>query len=196
MSFAFAAVRGLLLVAIVGIAFVGTRPAWAISDFSQNLIHVTDLGGGNFSFVQDGFSQGAVVTGTFSGTDANADTFLSSFDGEVTAFSMAFSGNGIVPAFTLGMDGVLFFGLLYELDGGPLGDGLGGGLEGVASVDVVFSYQAGPGPFALCGVGVDCGVVDVDPVPAPGALLLSAVTALGLLVRRVLQPRLPRQRAT
>jgi hypothetical protein len=110
-----------------------------------------------YSFTQSGFSEGAIVTVTFSGSDLNADTQITSFDGEVTAFSMSFSGNSVVPAFSLGLADL--FGLVYDDDGGPLGDGLTLGVEGIGASGVTFSYDAGPGPFDQCGIGVDCAVV-------------------------------------
>lgn len=111
----------------------------------------------SFEFTQSGFSEGAVVTLSFSGTDNNADTQITSFDGEITAFSMSFSGNSIVPAFTLGLADLQ--GLVYDNNGGPLGDGLLLGIEGVAADDTNFNYTAGPGPFDECGIGIDCAVV-------------------------------------
>ena len=110
-----------------------------------------------FSFTQAGFSEGATVSMTFTGTDNDIDGQISSFNGEVTAFSMSFSGNTVVPAFSLSFPDL--FGLVYDLDGGPLGDGQILGIEGVGASGPQFSYAAGPGPVGLCGVGVICAIV-------------------------------------
>ena len=110
-----------------------------------------------YTFTQDGYAEGAFVTLSFTGSDLNADTQITSFDGEITDFSMSFSGNSIVPAFSLGFADL--FGLVYDDDGGPLGDGLLLGIEGVGANGAPFSYTAGPGPFAECGIGVDCAEV-------------------------------------
>ena len=110
-----------------------------------------------YDFQQSGFAEGATVTGFFVGEDLNDDGQLTSFDGEVIDFSMTFSGNSIVPAFTLGMDNLN--GLVYDLDGGPLGDGLELAIEGILALDDVFSYSVGPGPFALCDGQQDCAAV-------------------------------------
>jgi hypothetical protein len=147
----------------------------------------------DFTFEQAGFSEGAVVTGTFSGEDLDSNGQLSSFDGEISGFSMSFSGNSIVSAFSLGFPD--FFGLVYDLDGGPLGDGLLLDVEGVAAGGAPEAYAAGPGafgPFNQCGIGIDCAyvsdgsasdfsqeLVDVQLVPEPTTALL---TCLGLVV--------------
>jgi hypothetical protein len=99
---------------------------------------------------------------------------------------MEFSGNSLVAAFALGM--VDLFGLVYDLDGGPLGDGLLLDVEGVRAFDLAFSYEAGPGPVAECGIGIDCGVVQGPNFAASWSQELVAVTqkvpepaSLGLL---------------
>ncbi len=84
-----------------------------------------------FEFTQTGFSEGAVVTGSFEGEDINNDGQLSQqTDNEITLFHMAFSGNSSVPAFTtkfikndkdFGEFRGFAPGLIYRLDGGPLG---------------------------------------------------------------------------
>ena len=111
----------------------------------------------SFNFRQSGFAEGATVSGTFTGEDLDGNGQLSSFDGEITDFQMSFSGNSVVAAFSLGF--AELFGLVYDLDGGPLGDGQTLAVEGVGAAGMTFSYQAGPGPVAECGVGVDCALV-------------------------------------
>ena len=161
-----------------------------------------------FNFVQGGYAEGAEVTGMFSGEDLNDDDILSSFDGEILSAMMSFSGNSIIPAFSLDFDvNARLFGLIYFLDGGPLGDDLAPPVEGIALVSEFFIYLAGPGPFEQeCGVGIECAVVssffDGDDfsnqlltvtakVPAPGALALLGLglTALGAARRRAWQRR-------
>ena len=140
-------------------------------------------------FSQDGFDEGAVVTGIFVGEDLNGDGQLSSFNSEITDFSMQFSGNSLVPAFSLDFDSL--FGLVYDLDGGPLGDGFSLDVEGIGAESVMYSYNAGPGPLDQCGVGIACAEVtdltnggvsssselilvssSVSPVPIPAAVWL------------------------
>jgi len=113
-----------------------------------------------FSFSQSGFSEGAIVTMSFTGTDDDSDGQIASFTGEVTDFTMSFSGNSIVPAFSLSFPEL--FGLVYDLDGGPLGDGQILGIEGVGATGAQFEYVAGPGPVGLCGIGQICAIVS-DP---------------------------------
>ena len=150
-----------------------------------------------FTFSQDGFAEGATVAGSFSGEDLNSDGQLASFGGEISDFQMSFSGNSVVPAFSLGFADLT--GLVYDLNGGPLGDGQVLGIEGIAANDATFSYEAGPGPVDQCGQGVDCASVSdgtntdnsqeliqvggaaATPVPSIGLYGL-IVMALGLLM--------------
>lgn len=55
----------------------------------------------NFSFYQGGFQEGAFVKGEFQGNDINQDGVLSYSSGEVSYFTMGFSGNFLMPAFGL-----------------------------------------------------------------------------------------------
>ncbi len=116
-----------------------------------------------YGFVQRGFPNGGVAQGNFTAADLDADGQINSFMNEVTAFDMEFTGNGEVSAFTLGFDA--FYGLVYDLDGGQLGDGDGQDdrtAEGIGVDDGVFSYNAGPGPTDTCGTGRECGLVAMD----------------------------------
>jgi hypothetical protein len=130
---------------IFGILFIGP--------LSANADPIT------FSFHQGGFDEGAVVTGSFVGQDLNNNEQLSSFDGEIFDFMMSFSGNSFVSAFSLGFGSLLDFGLVYDLDGGPLGDGIGLGVEGILAIGDLFGYVAGPGPADICGIGFLCAAV-------------------------------------
>lgn len=61
----------------------------------------------SFNFSQGGFSEGATVSGSFSGSDSDLDGYLTYdlFGGlaEVTDFSLSFSGNSLVGAFSMGL---------------------------------------------------------------------------------------------
>ena len=94
-------VRSLLASAVV---LGAPTVAMAADDFSAELAIVTDQGGGDFTFVQAGFSDGAEVTGSFSGVDLDGNGQLSTFESELTAFEMSFSGNRLVDGFSLGLD--------------------------------------------------------------------------------------------
>jgi hypothetical protein len=167
---------------LVALVFAGSpQSAFAIPDFSQELIAITPVTATDFTFVQDGFTDGASVTGSFSGTDTDGNGQLSWFAGEVTAFAMTFSGNALVPSFSLGFANL--FGLVYDLNGGPLGDGLDIDIEGVGAEDAIAHYLAGPGPFEVCGIGENCAIVEA--VPEPGIALLGIIAAVGLVRRRI-----------
>lgn len=114
----------------------------------------------SFTLYQQGYDEGAFVTISFTGDDLDNDGQLAapSFGADViSAFTMTFSGNSQVPSFSLGLPDL--FGLVYDLDGGPLGDGQLLAVEGVGANDGTFVYEAGPGPEAVCGIGNDCAFV-------------------------------------
>lgn len=109
-------------------------------------------------------------------TDGNGQ--ISSFRGEVTGFGLSRSGNSLVPAFT--PDFLTLFGLVYDLDGGLLGDGLTMDVEGMGAQNQSFFFFAGPGPIVECGDAGRCGIVGTSDVPTPAALALFGLGILGL----------------
>lgn len=152
-----------------------------------------------YSFTQGGFDDGATVTGTFTGGDFNSNGYLESFDGEVTGFSMHFSGNSLVAAFSL--DFADLGGLIYDLNGGPLlGDETSGGMEGIGGTGPEYQpYAVGPGPFRLCDGTHACGFVSnaddtarsftseavvvtspLQSVPGPSGLGMMALGLIGI----------------
>jgi hypothetical protein len=166
--------RSLLAAAVLG----APSAALAVTfDFSAELATVTDLGGGEFTFTQAGFSDGAEVTGAFSGTDVDGNGQLSWFAGEVTAFVMSFSGNSLVDAFSLDFSNL--FGLVFDLDG-DIGDGLDLDIEGIGAASGTHFYAVGPGPFAFCDGIEDCGVVAQVPEPASLGLFGLGLLFVGL----------------
>lgn len=141
-------------------------------DYSSSPVTVIQQTDVLFAFAQEGFSEDAVVIGSFFGIDLDMNGQLSSGNGEIWAFAMMFSGHSHMPPFTLGLDGYLNF--VYDVDGGPLGDGD----EIIVALKDNAGYIVGPG----CGIGVDCAVVFV---PEPGIGLLCATALAGLIYRRL-----------
>jgi hypothetical protein len=168
----------LLVGGTIAMLLGAAAPAVAAQSSTFAFLNVTADGIGRWLFQQGGFEEGAEATGFFEGTDLNGNGQLSTFDGEVTGFGMSWSGNSLVPAFSL--DFLTLFGLVYDLDGGPLGDGLTMDIEGVGASDLRFFYVAGPGPIFECGDAGRCGIVGTIDVPAPAALALFGLGLVGL----------------
>ncbi len=159
----------------------------------------------SYNFFQGGFDEGASVTGMFTGEDLDGNGKLSSYRGELTDFKMRFSGNNLVPAFSLGFADLV--GIIYGLDSGSLGDDASGneGIEahlggGGSNVGVFHYAVAGPlnpqiGPVVECGTSIDCALVSdghdkvsysqqlvlVSPIPLPATVWLFCSGLIGLI---------------
>jgi hypothetical protein len=170
---------GLIAASAAAMALCCAAPAFAGTDTTTQLVQVTESSPGVFDFTEGGFAGGATISGFFKGTDTDSDGQLNSFLGEVTDFHMSFSGNSKVGAFSLGLGSL--FGLVYDLDGGPLGDGLDLAIEGVGASSFKDTYLAGPGPFArgACDGTNACGYV-AGGVPEPGTWSMALVGLLGV----------------
>jgi MYXO-CTERM domain-containing protein len=138
---------------------------------------------GSWTFSVGGWGGGGTVTGFFSGADNDVDGQLSSFDGEVTAFGMSYSGGSIVAPFSLGFGDL--FGLVWDFDA-ILGDGLILDIEGIGAANAPFYFAIGPGPVGICGAGQICGIIEGEAaaVPEPGMLALIGLAGLAALRRR------------
>jgi hypothetical protein len=137
--------------------------AWAVSALS-------------FIFTQGGYAEGATVSGSFAGIDADDNGILVHFPlrggdeppiavEELSAFSMHFSGNSLAPAFDLSLDEL--FGFVYEIGSAGIGDDPAFDptidrdlIEGVGAVGDNFFYTTGLGPNGMIGglVGDDVDV--------------------------------------
>ena len=157
----------------------------------------------SFNFFQGGYSENAFVSGMFTGEDLDGDGLITSFDGEITAYRMEFSGNSLVSAFSHGLSEITFppTGFVYVV-GSDIGDFFG--TDGILSFDPSgatnsFLYATssatsilGGGPFSG-GVVNDLGIGSLDAtnqfvrvsqksVPEPTATLtLLGLSGLGLM---------------
>jgi len=120
-----------------------------------------------YAFFQDGYSEGATVTGAFSGVDLDGNGILVHFplrgEGvppiehlELTSWSMHFSGNALSPAFDLTLSDL--FGFVYEIGTSGLGDDpafdptIGENLtEGIGAIGTAHFYTSGLGPNSFIG---------------------------------------------
>ncbi len=155
-------------------------PLHAAVTTTADLVAVAPGAPGTWTYSVGGWAGGGLVTGSFAGVDTNIDGQLSSFDGEVSGFTMSYSGGAIVAPVGFGFADL--FGLVYDLDGGPLGDGLVLDVEGIGAAGGGASFVIGPGPVGLCGTGAVCGIIDgpAAVVSQPPMLALTLL-ALGLL---------------
>lgn len=136
-----------------------------------------------YVFTQAGYSAGATATGGFTGDDLNDDGIINSLEGEVSSFSLSFSGNSIVGAFSL--DATSLIGLYY----GPSAFSI------ITASVPQFLLNSGPGGSCtpVCSVviaptGIDFAAqsptVSAVPEAATWALLITGFAAVGVALRR------------
>lgn len=146
----------------------------------------------SYIFSQSGFSGGGIITGSFDAVDLNNDGQIISFTGEVTSFSLAFTGDSVVGNFTHTFSNL--YGLIYDIGSGFLGDGYNGSEEGLASNwggASGFDYASGLGPANVLGgrvINIATGatsssenLISVTSVPVPDAAWLLGSGLLGLI---------------
>jgi hypothetical protein len=136
-----------------------------------------------YLFTQAGYSAGATATGAFTGNDLNNDGIINSLEGEVSSFSLNFSGNSIVDAFSL--DASSLIGLYY----GPAAFSI------ITASVPQFLLNSGPGGSCtpVCSVviapsGIDFAAqsptVSAVPEATTWALLITGFAAVGYALRR------------
>ena len=165
-----------------------------------------------YTFLQDGFSGGGVVTGSFEAEDLDNDGLISSFselfgEDEIKSFSFSFTNDSIVGDFSA----IWFNGLEYEIGSGFIGirsgDGLitGAGSSGIATDEFDFrrfDYESGKGPTGGTGgrvidsstgaisttsnlISVSESAVSIPAaVPIPAAVWLFGTSIVGLIGMR------------
>jgi hypothetical protein len=123
----------------------------------------------SYTFFQDGYSEGATVTGAFTGADLDGNGLLIHFSGsppggptppieieELTAWSMHFSGNSLSPAFDLALSDL--YGFVYQIGSDGIGDDPAFDptinqnlIEGVGAIGQFHFYTSGLGPNQMIG---------------------------------------------
>lgn len=143
-----------------------------------------------FQFSQSGYSTNATVTGSFCGMDLNNDGWLADYSspttGEITAYAMSFSGNGVVPAFSHSLLDIATTGqnstngLVYRIGTPLLGDdntppfeGIGSGpLGGLSTLPgSSFAFRTGVGATSI---NAAFGFVEWDLNSPSGSILVGS----------------------
>lgn len=152
-----------------------------------------------FTITQTGFAEGAVVSGYFVGHDDNGDGWLLPY--EMSDFSLSFSGNSIVGAFTHSMANRGASGITYQLGTETIlkypygGFSTVGGLGDNESADTIryamWEWQAEFYPGAVTDehrlvTTYTENLMQISAVPEHGSLTLMAagLAALGFVARR------------
>ena len=154
-----------------------------------------------YNFYQGGYTDGAFVSGTFELEDYDLDGQLSSFEGELIDFSMTFSGNSLVNAFSISHietnNNEVVYNPYDDLEN-FLGDDVyqyySTDEQIVATTGAGLLYGAGAALGGSCLSGMECGVVNifeafdftdemvvVSSVPVPAAVWLFGSGLLGLI---------------
>lgn len=156
-----------------------------------------------YTFTQDGWEGGALITGSFEGLDLNNDGFIAgnmySNMNEITAFSVSYSGSNTVEAFSQTLTDLDFFS--WKISTNKIGDdfspnpnlteGIATNWDGLSGLQ----YLAGWGvnsmeaswvgyPASQTYIGVDeLHHINVTPaaVPLPGAAWLFGPALAGLM---------------
>jgi hypothetical protein len=130
----------------------------------------------SYDFSQDGYAEGATITGSFSGTDLDHNGLLFYFPLqspippieliELSAFSLHFSGNSLVPPLDLTFDDLI--GFSYQIGSPSLGDKSiflpvinERVFEGLAAFGADYTYTSGLGPNSFRG-GILGGPLEKD----------------------------------
>ncbi len=157
-----------------------------------------------YNFTQTGYEEGATISGSFDATDLNANGQLvgSVFTNfaEITAFTVSFSGNSLVSAFTHTLSNLDYLGYIPAIStiGGTSTEGIATNWFGTTG----FYYVSGVGPTGEQGGYVQnfdttlyshtenlINVTAVSAVPVPGAVWLFGSALLGFIgtARRKMQ---------
>jgi hypothetical protein len=139
-----------------------------------------------WSFAQSGYAEGAAISGSFTGVDINLDNRISASDGEVSAFSVSFSGNSVVDAWTGALADLS--GLVYDVGTPFLGDDPAELITVVVNGGFAGAFLNGETKNDLFGgrvgfnstVDNSASMIAVTLVPEPSSALLIAIGLAGL----------------
>jgi hypothetical protein len=153
--------RPVLSLLLPGLCLLALRPTEALASTIYTI-----------TFSQSTVS-GGTLSGAFTGKDLDHDGWLNSFTGEISAYSLSYSGNLIVGAFSHSIadfstavttGGTVIGGLVYRLGGSFLGDDTTFPYEGIAS-GPISGFSLPPPGFSTVGYRIGYGPTGVLPQP-------------------------------
>lgn len=173
-----------------------TSKRFAFAVAATLLLSASGAQAADYVFTQTGFSGGGSLSGSFSGVDLDLDGLLDASFGELSAFTLNFSGDRVIADFSLGLGDLA--GLSFDLNQGMfLGDnGEPNTGEGIGAFKGDLVYLSGVGPTGAFdpgaasiggfvmdfnGITVTASPISVSAVPEPEtyALFLAGLGLLG-----------------
>lgn len=164
--------------------------------FSSSVLASSHAAQQNYSFLQEGYSEGATVSGVFSADDLNGNGLIESESGEVVTLTVDWSGNSIVSPFTLSYpETTAGFDFLWDTADPIMGGGAGGFFD-FAVPPAQYRWRPPEADYSRVlrprdGPDFSTAPLVISVVPEPSTFTLLGLGSLALMIRRRLKQGLP-----